>query len=106
MQTDDGLRARLGAMTEQSLEESRIEGRTIGKYRFGSEIGRGGMGAVYLAKDTSLGRTVVIKLINFPHHGDVEHRKMMIIRFRREAQAASRVQQHPNVVSIFAFDEV
>jgi len=106
MHTNDGLRAMIGDDIEKALEDSRVEGRKIGKYQFGSEIGKGGMGAVYLAKDLGLGRTVVIKVISFPHHGNAEHCRMMINRFQREAQAASRVKPHPNVVSIFAFDEV
>lgn len=104
MNTNDGLRALIGDDIEKTLEDSRVEGKTLGKYRIGSEIGKGGMGTVYLAKDESLGRTVVIKVVSLPSR-EPEHRQMMVARFRREAQAACRVI-HPNVAVTFAFDEV
>ena len=104
MNTNDGLRALIGEDIAKALEDSKVEGRTLGKYRIGSELGEGGMGAVYLAKDLSLSRTVVIKVIKFPSQ-DPEHRKMMVKRFQREAQAACQVL-HPNVAVTFAFDEV
>jgi|GEM_PF-3312610 len=105
MNTNDGLRALIGEDIEKALEDSRVEGKTLGKYRIGSEIGKGGMGAVYLAKDMSLDRTVVIKVVSFPHRLDAQHCSMMVARFRREAHAACRVM-HPNVAMIFAFDEI
>ena len=104
MNTDDGLRALIGDDIEKALEDSRVEGKKIGKYSIGSPIGKGGTGEVYLAKDESLGRTVVIKVISFPTR-DPEHCKMMVARFRREAQVAGRVM-HPNVAMIFSFDEI
>ncbi|HTK60616.1 MAG TPA: serine/threonine-protein kinase [Candidatus Baltobacteraceae bacterium] len=104
MNTNDGLRALIGDDIEKALEESRMEGKTFGKYRIVSEIGKGGMGAVYEAKDMSLGRTVVVKVVSFPSR-DPDHCRMMINRFQREAQAACRVM-HPNVAVTFAFDQV
>ena len=108
MDTNKGLQALFE--DDESLEDSKnpdvsnVEGKTIGKYVIGSEVGSGGMGSVYLAKDTSLGRTVVIKVVKFPSR-DQGHRRMMAARFRREAQAACRVM-HPNVAVTFAFDEI
>lgn len=102
--TNDGLRALIGEDIEKALEDSRVEGKTLGKYRVGSEIGKGGMGSVHLAKDMDLGRTVVIKVIRFPSR-DPESCRMMVARFKREAQAACRVM-HPNVAVTFAFDEI
>jgi len=60
-------------------------------------IGQGGMGCVYKAFDRDLGRTVAIKTL----HGIDEHAPHSLARFKREAQAASRVV-HPNLVIIYS----
>ena len=60
-------------------------------------IGQGGMGCVYKALDRDLGRTVAIKTL----HGIDQHQAHSLARFRREAQAASRVV-HPNLVIIYS----
>jgi serine/threonine-protein kinase len=61
-------------------------------------VGKGGMGCVYKAFDRNLGRTVAIKTL----HGIDQHRPNTLARFRREAQAASRVV-HPNLVIIYSY---
>lgn len=76
-------------------------GETLGPYRFGRMIGRGGMGDVYAAEDTGLGRTVAIKLVNELFALDPER----IRRFRKEANAASRVS-HPNVAKLYELCEI
>jgi serine/threonine protein kinase len=60
-------------------------------------VGQGGMGCVYKALDRDLGRTVAIKTL----HGIDQHQPQSLARFRREAQAASRVV-HPNLVIIYS----
>ena len=60
-------------------------------------IGQGGMGCVYKALDRELGRPVAIKTL----HGIDQHQPQSLARFRREAQAASRVV-HPNLVIIYS----
>ena len=70
-------------------------GRRIGAYEIIREIGRGGMGAVYLAQDTRLGRHVALKLLGDGSTTDPSH----IRRFEQEARAASALN-HPNIVTI------
>lgn len=69
-----------------------------GKYRIDRIIGRGGMGAVYRARDMRLDRDVAIKVILSDLVGNPEARR----RFRQEAQVVARLQ-HPSIVSIFDY---
>ncbi|MGI8997834.1 MAG: protein kinase domain-containing protein [Pyrinomonadaceae bacterium] len=71
-------------------------GREIGPYRVLSLLGAGGMGEVYLAEDTRLGRRVALKLLLAEFTHDAER----IRRFEREARAASALN-HPNIVTIY-----
>jgi hypothetical protein len=73
-------------------------GSLLGKYRIDREIGRGGMGVVYLATDTDLGRQVALKVLLPSLSGDEE----FLARFRIEARAIAAFN-HPGVVSIHAF---
>ncbi|HEX5475191.1 MAG TPA: protein kinase [Vicinamibacterales bacterium] len=68
------------------------------KYRLEQLLGRGGMGAVYRARDMRLDRLVAVKVVRAELLGDPEARR----RFRREAQIVARLQ-HPGIVSIFDF---
>src|SRR5262245_34299135 len=72
----------------------------FGRYRILAKIGEGGMGAVYLAEDTQLGRQVALKV---PHFGrdDADGLK----RFYREAKTAARID-HPNVCPVYDFGEI
>jgi serine/threonine-protein kinase len=72
-----------------------LTGRTIGPYKVTGRIGAGGMGVVYRARDTELGRTVAIKVLPVLRLSDPESRR----RFLREAKAASALN-HPNIVTI------
>jgi serine/threonine-protein kinase len=68
------------------------------KYRSDQLVGRGGMGAVYRARDLRLDRDVALKVVRAELIGDPEART----RFRREAQIVARLQ-HPSVVSIYDY---
>ncbi|MFN0120254.1 MAG: serine/threonine-protein kinase [Blastocatellia bacterium] len=74
--------------------------RMIGSYRLLREIGRGGMGKIYLAQDERLGRQVALKLLPRRLTGDADR----IARFQREARAASALS-HPNILTIYDFGE-
>jgi eukaryotic-like serine/threonine-protein kinase len=69
-----------------------------GKYRVDRALGRGGMGAVYRARDMRLDRDVAIKVVRGELLADADARA----RFRREAQVVARLQ-HPGVVSVFDY---
>jgi len=68
----------------------------VGRYRLERVIGAGGMGRVWVADDTRLGRDVALKVQQFDPAGD----RVAFERFQREAQSAAGLQ-HPNVVTIF-----
>src|SRR5437870_9165013 len=72
-----------------------------GRYSLERELGRGGMGVVYLAREVRLDRPVAIKLLPPHHAGDAHLRE----RFLREARTAAKLS-HPHIIPIFAVDEV
>lgn len=72
----------------------------MGRYRIVEKIGEGGMGVVYLAVDTALGREVALKTLRFDPRIDRSDETGARARFAREASWAGR-SSHPNVVRIF-----
>jgi eukaryotic-like serine/threonine-protein kinase len=73
--------------------------RTVdNKYRIEQLLGRGGMGAVYRARDVRLDRLVALKVVRADLLGDPEARR----RFRREAQIVARLQ-HPSIVAVYDY---
>ncbi len=85
----------LGALADldQSAEVTTLP-RQIGEYEIVRPLGRGGMGSVYLAKHTKLGRQVALKVLAHHRLGDKRHRD----RFEAEMRAIGRLS-HPNIVT-------
>src|SRR5438093_5793172 len=97
-QAGDSIEAMaMEAATEMLADEQagRIVGQQIGHYQVLSPIGRGGMGEVFLARDTSLGRKVALKLLR----SEFTQNEDRLRRFEQEARAASALN-HPNILTI------
>jgi tetratricopeptide (TPR) repeat protein len=107
LQIDELMRLR-GRDTERSQSVADTPGRQPpdrvsgieDRYEIVGELGRGGMGVVYRARQLALNRDVALKMILSGEFADAEQRA----RFRREAGAAGRLQ-HPNIVQIYEVSE-
>lgn len=93
-----------GAMTSDIGETARttnFEGRRIGPYQIAARIGAGGMGEVYRAHDTKLGRDVAIKMLPAVFTSDPER----LSRFEREARMLAALN-HPYIGAIYGLEEI
>jgi serine/threonine protein kinase len=79
----------------------RLIEKTVGSYEVLSELGRGGMGEVYLAFDKELKRNVALKFL----HANLMVDKRRLRRFQQEARAASALN-HPNILTVFEIAEI
>ena len=75
-------------------------GQALGPYTILALLGAGGMGEVYRARDSRLGRDVAIKVLP----ADVARDGTRLDRFRREAKALAAID-HPNIVTVFSVEE-
>jgi serine/threonine-protein kinase len=86
---------------ERSEEDARAQARvgsTVGSYRLGDVVGRGGMGAVYAAEHVYIGKRVAVKIL----HERYAANEAAVGRFLREARAATAIA-HPNIVDVADF---
>ena len=82
------------------IERSMLQAQLGEEYQVVRELGRGGMGVIFLARDIALHRLVAIKVLRHEFAHSADHRE----RFRREARVAARLT-HPNVVAVHTYGE-
>ncbi|NIS00908.1 MAG: hypothetical protein GWN79_10405, partial [Actinobacteria bacterium] len=92
--SDPGTSPRIGGNSASELQE-RLQAALAGRYDVIELLGRGGMGAVYLATDLALERPVAIKVLP----PDVSHDENFVKRFEQEARTAAKLD-HPNIMPI------
>jgi hypothetical protein len=98
----DAVASRVAHLLDEKTDDpARTPGATLGPYTLVRELGRGGMGRVYLATDARLGRTVALKALPPALTRDPQRRE----RLRREARAAASLA-HPNICTIYALEEL
>ena len=95
---EDSLTRLIKSATHSDVENSDSSVEIIPGYEILAEIGRGGCGVVYRARQTGLNRVVALKRIKAGFRDDPDAMR----RFRREAEAVARLT-HPNIVQVYEF---
>ncbi len=90
-----------GGMTQTDTLLERLRVRVEGRYLVEKVLGRGGMGVVFLANETSLARPVAIKVLP----GELSHDEKFVQRFEHEARTAAQLD-HPNIIPIYAVEDI
>ena len=86
--------AQLDILTDAPLKQ-------LGKYVIVRELGRGGMGVVYEAEDSELGRRVALKTLLGSLHGDPQEAALEEERFIREARLSANLPKHPQIIGVY-----
>jgi len=86
--------------TKRGSDKSGGMPQRLGRYVIEKRIGRGAMGAVYLAKDPRINRLIALKAISIEKEFEDEELKEARLRFYREAESAGRLT-HPNIITVF-----
>jgi len=95
------LTASMRENIEKKLQAKQAGGiKQLGTFKLLKKLGEGGMGAVYLAEDTAVGRKVALKVLPQKFAKD----SVFLMRFRREAKAAGKLN-HPNIVAAYSVGE-
>ncbi len=89
-----------GGPPVQELEKGSGMPQRLGRYVIERRIGRGAMGAVYLAKDPRINRAVALKALPIEKDFEDDELKEARLRFYREAESAGRLT-HPNIITVF-----
>lgn len=89
-----------GTQSPFSLKESIGKSRRLGRYVIEKKIGKGAMGAVYLARDPRINRPVALKVIPLEKEFEDEDLEEARLRFFREAESAGRLT-HPNIITVY-----
>jgi len=98
-ESEDFLNQPVLQVAAQAIAEDQVQslvGRKLGRYQILSLLGRGGMGEVYRARDTRLGREVAIKVLPREYSADADRLR----RFEQEARAVGMLN-HPNILTIY-----
>jgi len=90
----------LGMQIIGRSSEHSLKGKQIGVYKILESVGQGGMGEVYLAEDTRLGRKVALKFLSRESISDSWAKRQL----KKEAQAVAMLD-HPNICSVYGFEE-